>query len=92
MSWKIILKQITKGQEAFLNYMIKHHGKEYALDMGINEMNPNGIFASLQEELNVNEYEMRGETDSETLALYTSMNEQILEIMDKHYKNYLDMA
>ena len=92
MSWKEIIKvDNPEGAGAFLDYMTKYHGREYAQDMRINTMNPAEVFASLQEELNVNEYEMKG-ADSDTLKMYKEMNKEIEEIMKKHYKSYLDMA
>ena len=89
--WKNILKS-DEGQKAFLNYMIKHHGREYALDMGIMEMNPNQVFASLQEELNVNNYEkLSYPNDVERQTMYATMNEEIEDIMEKHYREHFDM-
>ena len=87
MSWQDVLKQMTDGQRAFLDYMVKHHSKEYAMDMGIQGMNPSEVFYLLQEEMNVNNYEK----DADTEQMYNDMDKEIENIMSKHYKSFYDM-
>jgi|TARA_R100000084_G_C4641847_1_gene144309 hypothetical protein len=84
MTWfNIIKQQMTDGQRAFLYYMTEYHGKEYAMDMYIHEMTPEEVFMSLQEEMEVNDWEA---TD-----LSKEMNKKIVSIMKEHYKSYYDM-
>ena len=87
MSWFNILKQMTDGQRAFLKYMVKHHGKEYAMDMKIHGMSAGEVFYSIQEEMNVNNYEKEPETEK----MFNDMNIELENIMAKHYKSLYDM-
>ena len=87
MSWQDILKQMTDGQKAFFDYMVKHHGKEYAMDMRIEGMSEGEVFYSIQEEMNVNNYEKEPETEK----MYNDMNIELENIMAKHYKSLYDM-
>ena len=87
MSWQVILKQMTDGQKAFLDYMVKYHGREYAMDMGIEGMSDGEVFYSIQEEMNVNNYEKEPETEK----MYNDMNIELENIMAKHYKSLYDM-
>lgn len=87
MSWFDIIKQMTNGQKAFLDYMVKYHGREYAMDMGIEGMNDGEVFYSIQEEMNVNNYEKEPDTEK----MYNDMNIELENIMAKHYKSLYDM-
>tara|TARA_R100000805_G_C3529369_1_gene48645 strand:- start:280 stop:519 length:240 start_codon:yes stop_codon:yes gene_type:complete len=78
---------MTDGQKAFLDYMVKYHGREYAMDMGIEGMSDGEVFYSIQEEMNVNNYEKEPETEK----MYNDMNIELENIMAKHYKSLYDM-
>ena len=91
MSWIDVIKQMTNGQKAFRDYMVKYHGREYAMDMGIEGMSDGEVFYSIQEEMNVNNYEKEHLAGQKYVGMYNDRNIELENIMVKHYKSLYDM-
>lgn len=83
MSWESVLKQMTDGQKAFYDYMVKHHGKRFTKTMKIENMTDKEVFRSLCGEMKTNNYEKLPQTEK----IYNDMDIELVNIMTKYYKH-----
>ena len=86
MSWESVLKQMTDGQKAFYDYMVKHHGKRFTKTMKIENMTDKEVFRSLQVGLKKNKSKIRSPTGAAE-KIYNDMDIELVNIMTKYYKH-----
>ena len=86
MNWKDILKQMTDGQKAFYDYMVKHHGKRFTETMKIENMTDKEVFRSLLAELEKNKSKIRSPTGAAE-KIYNDMDIELVNIIKKYYKD-----